>query len=83
VLTYLILFRLKELGYNNFKAFVDTQPTRKIYKLLEFIFNEERLAPDGCLKRIWKDFLDEAYIDVGITSINIYYKKILLLKNYY
>jgi len=64
VLTYLILFRLKELGYNNFRAFVDTQPTRKIYKLLEFIFNEKNLASDGCLKKIWKDLLDEAYIEV-------------------
>jgi len=68
VLTYLILFRLKELGYSNFKAFVDTQPTRKIYKLLEFIFNEDHLAPNGCLKNIWKEYLDEAYIEVGIKK---------------
>ncbi|ORX50010.1 hypothetical protein BCR36DRAFT_327458 [Piromyces finnis] len=68
VLTYLILFRLKELGYKNFKAFVDTQPTRKIYKLLEFIFNEENLSPCGCLKKIWKDLLDEAYIEKVILE---------------
>jgi len=63
VLSYLILFRLKELGYNNFKSFVDTQPTRKIYKLLELLFNEKNIAPDGCLKKIWKDLLDENYIE--------------------
>ncbi|ORX77009.1 hypothetical protein BCR32DRAFT_295891 [Anaeromyces robustus] len=68
VLSYLILFRLKELGYNNFKAFVDTQPTRKIYKLLEFIFNDKNLAPDGRLKSILKDLLDNAYIEKEILE---------------
>ncbi|KAL6621513.1 hypothetical protein LY90DRAFT_672457 [Neocallimastix californiae] len=68
VLSYLILFRLKELGYNNFKEIVDTQPIEKIHKLLEFILNEKNLSPDGCLKMIWKDLLDEEYIENEILK---------------
>ncbi|KAG4103622.1 hypothetical protein H8356DRAFT_928274 [Neocallimastix lanati (nom. inval.)] len=68
VLSYLFLFRIQELNYSKIKAFVDTQPTRKIYKLLEFIFSEKNLAPDGRLKMIWKDLLDENYIEKEILQ---------------
>ena len=38
VLSYLIMFRLEELGMNNFKKLVNSQHTGKMYKVHVYVY---------------------------------------------
>lgn len=64
VLSYLIMFRLEELGMNNFKKLMNSQHAGKMYKFLKFVFDENNLY--GWIKDEWYKTYDSSFVDVNI-----------------
>lgn len=60
IFSYLILFRLDELPYNEFKKMVNEQDPVKMNVLLQFLFDIEKITTH--IKPLWNEIYDPQYI---------------------
>lgn len=66
IFSYLILFRLDELPYNEFKKMVNEQDPVKMNVLLQFLFDLEKIQQH--VVPLWNDIYDPDYIQQTIIG---------------
>ncbi|XP_052227633.1 cilia- and flagella-associated protein 99-like isoform X1 [Dreissena polymorpha] len=66
VLSYLALFRLDELEMANFRQFVRSQDINKMYKFLQFFFNEKSITT--WMKDEWQKFYEHVFVQTKLVS---------------
>ena len=64
ILSYLYFFRLREVGFKNMEAFVQTQDPSCMHIFLSYIFDREKM--NGAIRAEWLRILDSDYIDTKI-----------------
>lgn len=66
VMSYLILFRIEELGMGHLKKFMATQDTKKMFKFLNFLLNEANLK--SWMMEEWCKLYDSSFVQTQILS---------------
>lgn len=67
IISYLVIFRVDELGPKNFKRLIETQEPLKMHVLLQFLLNEETLNEH--VRDLWCEIYDFQFVE-GIISRN-------------
>ncbi|CAD8115410.1 unnamed protein product [Paramecium sonneborni] len=66
IFSYLILFRLDELPYNEFKKMVNEQDPVKMNVLLQFLFDIDKIITH--IKPLWNEIYDPQYIQETVIG---------------
>ncbi|XP_052773532.1 cilia- and flagella-associated protein 99-like isoform X2 [Mya arenaria] len=66
VLAYLALFRLDELGMANLRQFVRSQDINKMFKFLQFFFNEKSVT--SWMKDTWQKYYEHTFVQTKLVS---------------
>lgn len=66
IITYLIVFRLDELGVKNFRRIIDTQEPLKMHVLLQFLLSEPTLREH--VQSSWCEIYDFDFVEGIITK---------------
>ncbi|XP_032240106.2 cilia- and flagella-associated protein 99 isoform X1 [Nematostella vectensis] len=66
VLAYLALYRLDELGVAQFRKFILSQESNKMYRYLSFIFNKDNIQ--GWMKAEWCKHYEHSYVQTNLIS---------------
>ena len=67
IISYLVIFRLDELGLKHFKRLVESMEPLKMHVLLQFILNEETLREH--VRESWCEIYDFEFVD-GVIARN-------------
>lgn len=66
VITYVILFRVKEFGISELKVFGTYPKKEKLYKYINFFLNERNLLT--WIRDAWTTRFEEAYVDDNLMN---------------
>jgi len=66
VLAYLAIFRLKELGFDNFRPFIMSQEPSKMHVFLTYLWDEKNIY--GPIKNEWLTVFDADFIENELTG---------------
>ncbi|XP_064599674.1 cilia- and flagella-associated protein 99-like [Liolophura sinensis] len=66
VICYLAVFRLDELGMSHFRKFVFSQDVNKMYKFLNFFFDERNLLT--WIKDEWHTYYEATFVQTALMS---------------
>jgi hypothetical protein len=66
IISYLVMFRLDELGLKHFRKIVETQEALKMLVLLQFVLNEQTLRE--FVSESWKEIYDFEFIEDLISK---------------
>lgn len=61
IFSYISMLRLNDLGFENFKSFVQSQDTNKMYRFLKYLFDPPKLQ--SWLKVEWCHIYDQKFIE--------------------